>query len=458
MEKKFIPPKKQNLSNWYHKVILESELADYGPAKGTMIFRPDSYAIWELIQNELDNQIKAAGVDNVYFPLFIPESLIKKEALHIKGFSPELAVVTIGGGEKLDQKLVIRPTSETIIYHSFARWINSWRDLPIKINQWCNIVRWEKRTYLFLRTSEFLWQEGHTAHASHAEALEVVNWAIKMYEKMYQNYLALPGYSGSKSDLEKFAGADLTQTYEILMPDGKALQGATSHDLGQNFAQTFTICYQDKKGNRQYVWQTSWGLSTRSIGALIMVHGDDNGLRLPPKVAPVQVIIVPVRLESKLLSYAEELMKKLQKIGIRVKIDKNDDQSFGFKINKWELKGVPLRIEIGPKELEAKNWVVVRRDNFQKSTFKSPRALIDLLAEIQTNMLNQAADFLAANTFEADNLAQFSKIMNSSRGFIRANWCEDVNCELKIKQQTKATSRAKIDQAISPKIFLFLYL
>ncbi|MDP4038381.1 MAG: proline--tRNA ligase [bacterium] len=449
-EKKNIPKKSENLSQWYHRVILEAELADYGPAKGTMIFRPYGYAIWELIQKELDKKIKDKGVDNAYFPMLIPESLINKEKQHIKGFSPELAIVTIGGGQKLTEKLVIRPTSETIIYDSFAKWISSWRDLPIQLNQWCNIVRWEKRTYPFLRTSEFLWQEGHTAHTSHKEATNMVNWAIEVYKDIYQNFLALAGYVGSKSDLEKFAGADKTMAYETLMPSGKALQSATSHDLGQNFSKTFNINYQDKKGKNQYVWQTSWGISTRCIGGMIMAHGDDNGLRLPPKIAPVQVVIVPVKNDKDLLKYANKVYKIISEQDIRVKLDDRDDETMGYKINKWELRGAPIRIEIGPKELKEQNLTIVRRDNGEKINLKFflISKLNQLLDDIHDNLLKDTKEFLDKNTFDADNFDQFKKIMKTTKGFIRANWCEDIECETKIKELTKATTRCKTNEKI----------
>ncbi|MEI7632029.1 MAG: proline--tRNA ligase, partial [bacterium] len=359
--KKLLPPKTGDLSDWYTSVIALADLADYGPAKGTMIIRPYGYAIWERVVSELDAEIKLKGVDNAYFPLFIPMSLLQKEADHVEGFAPELAVVTHGGGEELEEKLVVRPTSETIMYQSYSKWVQSWRDLPILINQWNNVVRWEKRTMPFLRTSEFLWQEGHTAHATHSEAEEMQMWGIKTYAKIYRDFFAMDGYEGYKSKSERFAGADNTLTYESLMPSGKALQACTSHDLGQNFSRPFDISFQDKEGVMQNVWQTSWGFSTRSIGGLVLAHGDDNGLRLPPKLAPIQVIIVPVKpQDSGLVEYCKKLYDALNG-QVRVKIDMRDDESFGYRLNKWEVKGVPLIFKIGNKEAEAGQVTAKRR-------------------------------------------------------------------------------------------------
>jgi len=324
-------------------------LADYGPSKGTMIFRPYGYRIWELAQGALDALIKERGVENAYFPIFIPKSLLSKEATHVEGFSPELAVVTIGGGEKLEEELIVRPTSETIMYDAYSRWIHSWRDLPMLINQWSDAVRWEKRTYLFMRTTEFLWQEGHTAHATHEEAQDTQRWASDAYAKVYREWYALPGYIGEKSASERFAGADSTLTYEALMPGGKALQSSTSHDLGQNFSKAFDIKFQDRDGSEKYVWQTSWGFSTRSIGGLIMAHGDDRGLVLPPKLAPIQVVLLTVTNDDTQVAFATKLAEQLKQAGIRTKVDAGDE-TIGYKSNQWELKGVPLRFEIGGRE------------------------------------------------------------------------------------------------------------
>jgi len=442
--KRDLPKKLENLSEWYNKIILMAELADYGPAKGTMIYRPYGFAIWELIQKEIDALIKEHGVSNAYFPLFIPESLLKKEQSHIKGFSPELAVVTIGGGEELTEKLVVRPTSETIMYDAYSRWIHSWRDLPLMINQWNNVVRWEKRTYLFLRTTEFLWQEGHTAHATHKEAWEMVLWAIKMYQKVYKEIFAIPGYIGRKSESEKFAGADTTLTFESLMPEGKALQSCTSHDLGQNFSKTFDISFLNSEGKSENVWQTSWGLSTRSIGGLIMTHGDDNGLILPPRLAPIQIIILPIKNDDKILVSCKEIAKLLKNFGLRVKIDDLENETIGFRINKWELKGVPLRIELGLKEIEQSNITIVRRDTGEKLVFlrkELVKKVSDLLNLIQNNLYQKAEKFLDDNTNDVDNYDKFKEIILGKRGFISAFWCENEECEKKIKEETKATVR-----------------
>ncbi len=441
---KQLPSRSEDLSGWYNAVVLQAGLADYGPAKGTMILRPYGYAIWEEIQRQLDKEIKKHGVENAYFPMLIPESLLNREKEHVEGFSPELAVVTIGGNEVLQERLVVRPTSETIMYDTYAKWIKSWRDLPLQINQWNNVVRWEKRTYLFMRTSEFLWQEGHTAHATHEESLATVSWAIETYAKLYRDIFAIPGLLGKKSDAEKFAGADMTMTYEMMMPEGKALQSCTSHDLGQNFAKSFGIEFQDKDGTLKHVWQTSWGLSTRSIGGLILVHGDDKGLRLPPKLAPTQIVILPVRLEDEILAGCTTLAAQLEEAGYRVKIDEQDNESIGWKINKWELKGVPLRIEIGKRELEAGAVKMVRRDTGEAMTV----ALTSLVQEagncltnIQTELFRQAEKLLADNLHTVETYEAFKEGMNTTRGFLKAFWCGSPACEKSIKEETKATTR-----------------
>ena len=442
--KRGLPKKSKNLSEWYNKVVLLAELADYGPAKGTMIYRPYGYAIWELVQKEMDALIKDHGVKNAYFPLFIPESLLKKEQAHVEGFSPELAVVTIGGGEELAEKLVVRPTSETVMYEAYSRWIQSWRDLPLMINQWNNVVRWEKRTYLFLRTTEFLWQEGHTAHATREEAWKTVLWAMEMYRKIYRDFFAMPGYVGKKSEAEKFAGADITLTFESLMPEGKALQSSTSHDLGQNFSKAFGISFQDQEGEQQFAWQTSWGFSTRSIGGLIMTHGDDGGLRLPPRLAPIQVVILPVKNEKSILDFAIRVANVLKKSGIRVEIDSSENDTLGSKINNWELKGVPLRIEIGPKEIQNEEITTVRRDTAEKESFALGQATEEasrLLQKIQDNLYKEADEFLRTHTREINSYDDFKKVIESDRGFLLAFWCENLECEVKIKEETKATVR-----------------
>jgi len=447
-EKKEITKKSKNFSRWYTDVILKAELADYAPARGTMVIRPYGYAIWEKIQAELDKAIKARGIPNVYFPLFIPEGLLAKEKEHVEGFSPHLAVVTIGGGKKLEEKLVVRPTSETIMYPMFAKWIKSWRDLPFAINQWCNIVRWELRTMLFLRTTEFLWQEGHTAHISQKKAREVALASLRMYEKFYTELLAIPVLSGVKSESEKFAGADKTYTLEMLIPepDGKALQGCTSHELGQNFSKPFKIQFQDKKGKLQYVWQTSWGLSTRSIGALVMIHGDDNGLVLPPKVAPCQVVIVPIlgKDNEKILKTARKVRLHLEKADLRVYLDEREEQTAGWKFNEWELKGVPIQMMIGPKEVQKGIITIGRRDKQKKweiklnDVVKEAKKTFD---EIQQSLYSRAEESLNKNTRKAKNYKEFKALMKEKRGFIWAFWCEDPKCEEKIKEETKATSR-----------------
>ena len=442
--KRDLPKKSENLSEWYNKVILLAELADYGPAKGTMIYRPYGYAIWELVQKEMNKLMENHGVKNAYFPLFIPESLLRKEQSHIEGFSPELAVVTIGGGEELTEKLIVRPTSETIMYEAYSRWIHSWRDLPLMINQWNNVVRWEKRTYLFLRTTEFLWQEGHTAHATHKESWEMVLWAMEMYSKIYRELFAMPGYVGKKSEAEKFAGADVTLTFESLMPEGKALQSCTSHDLGQNFSKVFNISFQDQEGKRQFVWQTSWGLSTRSIGGLIMMHGDDGGLRLPPKLAPIQVIVLPVKNEKDVLGFSKKIVSMLKESGIRAEIDDSDSETLGSKINKWELKGVPVRVEIGPREVKEDEITTIRRDTAQKETFVVSRVkneVAKLLEKIQNNLFLEANQFLEKHTQEVNSYDDFKEALEKDRGFLLAFWCENPECEAKIKEETKVTVR-----------------
>ncbi|MEN9558183.1 MAG: prolyl-tRNA synthetase [Candidatus Parcubacteria bacterium] len=451
---KQLPKKSEDLSAWYNALVLQAELADYGPAKGTMIFRPYGYAIWEAIQRELDKEIKLHGVENAYFPMFIPENLLHKEKEHVKGFSPELAVVTIGGGETLQEPLIVRPTSETIMYDTFSRWIQSWRDLPLQINQWNNVVRWEKRTYLFLRTTEFLWQEGHTAHATHEEALAMVNWAMETYTKLYRDLFALPGYVGRKSESEKFAGADMTLTYETMMPEGKALQSCTSHDLGQNFAKSFDIQFQAKDGSRQYAWQTSWGLSTRSIGGLIMAHGDDKGLRLPPKLAPIQIVILPVRAEDGNIAACKTIAENLEKAGYRIKLDSEDGQTIGWKINKWELKGVPLRVEIGNKEIEAGVMTIVRRDTDEKMRVRIDEAaqkIGELLEDIQNNLFAQAEALLKNSTHEVTDWEDFKKRMLVEKGFLKSFWCGRADCEAQIKEQTKATTRCLAEEGVKGK-------
>ena len=440
-EKKELKKKSENFSQWYTDVILKAELADYAPVRGCMVIRPYGYAIWEAIQRYMDAKIKEHGVDNAYFPIFIPEKFLNREKEHVEGFAPHMAVVTIAGGEELKEKLVVRPTSETIMYEMYKSWVQSWRDLPILINKWNNVVRWEKRTYLFLRTSEFLWQEGHCAHASQKESLDTVGWAMGMYTDTYQNLMALFGISGIKSKAEKFAGAKQTVTYEMLMPDGKALQGCTSHDLAQNFSKAFDWTVQDKMGKKLFPWQNSWGFSTRSIGGLIMAHGDDHGLILPPRVAPIQVIIIPIPGSSEeTYQYAITQKKELQKLGVRVKIDSREGETAGFKFNKWEVRGVPVRIEIGNKEASAQIVTVMRRDTMKKTTLHCSE-IPALLTEIQTSLFAKHKRFTEDNTRDAKSYEEFKKIMETTRGFIKAFWCENPACEASIKAETKASTR-----------------
>ncbi len=447
-EKKELKKKSENLSDWYTDVILKAELADYAPVKGTMVIRPYGYALWETVQQIFNRMMSTRGVENAYFPLFIPHSLLEKEKEHVKGFLPELALVTVGGGEKLKDPLVVRPTSETIMYAMYAKWVHSWRDLPILINQWNNVVRWEKRTYLFLRTTEFLWQEGHTAHESEKEAIDMALTAFSWYRQMFEEYMAIPIYQGTKSDTERFAGAKTTYTNEALMPDGKALQAATSHNLGQNFSKVFDIQFATRDGKTDYAWQTSWGMSTRTLGGLFLVHGDDNGVILPPKIAPIQLVIMPIRKkdgDAKLLvTRCEQLRETLTNSGIRVKVDLREEPSVGRRFNEWEVKGVPVRLEIGERELSADTVVLVRRDTGEKVTVGRKEIITTvqkLLTDIQKSLFEKAKKFLTDNTRDAATYDEFKKIMSSTRGFIRAFWCEDASCEATIKGETKASTR-----------------
>lgn len=440
-EKKEITKKSKDFAKWYNDVILKAELADYAPVKGCQVLRPYGYALWEKIEGFLDKLIKEHGVENAYFPLFIPEKLLKLEKEHVAGFAPHMAVVTIAGGEELKEKLVVRPTSETIMYEMYKKWTQSWRDLPILINQWNNVVRWEKRTYLFLRTSEFLWQEGHCAHRTHEENMETVLWALHAYQKTYNDLMAMYGIAGVKSEAEKFAGAHKTYTFEMLMPDGKALQGCTSHDLGQNFAKAFDWTVQDKDGSRLYPWQNSWGLSTRSIGGLIMVHGDDYGLVLPPKIAPIQIIIIPIPGSSpEVYQYARKIKKDLGNMALRCVLDDEENETAGFKYHKWELKGVPVRLEIGGKEKEKNIITAVFRHNNQRREIKKEE-VEGILTDLQNDLFARHKKFTQENTHTSDSYEEFKQIMSAKRGFIKAFWCENRICEAKIKEETKASTR-----------------
>ncbi len=443
---KEVTPQAVDFSQWYLDVVLKAELMDYAPVKGCMAIRPYGYAIWENIQQLLGGRIKATGHKNAYFPLFIPQSLLQKEAEHVEGFAPEVALVTRGGGEELAEKLVVRPTSEAIICSMYAKWIQSWRDLPLLINQWCNVVRWEKNTRPFLRTSEFLWQEGHTVHATEDEAEAETLQMLGVYQDFVENELAIPVVAGRKTEKEKFAGALRTYSIEALMSDGRALQAGTSHNLGQHFARVFEIQFQDKDDELKYAWQTSWGVSTRLIGALIMVHGDDRGLKMPPRVAPVQVVLVPILMKKK----KEEVLNKARELAarfngkLRLELDDREGYSPGWKFNEWEMKGVPLRLEIGPRDLENGGVTAVRRDTGEKSFVAEGDLMQQLpliLQDIQENLFEQARQFRQENTRHAEDFDNFRNIISEKRGFVLAHWCGDAACEEKIKEQTKATIR-----------------
>lgn len=453
ISKKAITRKSENISDWYTDVILQSGLADYGPVRGTMIIKPYGYALWENVQKALDSMFKSEGVENAYFPIFIPMSLFNKEKSHVEGFSPELAVVTIGGGEELKEPLAVRPTSEMIMYQEYAKWVHSWRDLPIKVNQWNNVVRWEKRTYLFLRTLEFLWQEGHCAHATHEESMKMVLKAIDWYRQIYEDFYAIPVVLGIKSQSEKFAGADSTYTVEALMPDGKALQACTSHDLGQNFSKALNISFQDKQGMSQYVWQNSWGFSTRSLGAVFLTHGDDAGLVLPPKVAPVKVAVIPVfgKKDDQVIKYCQKIKQTIENSPSSypgmVKIFDDVEKSFGWRVNEAELKGIPIKITIGVREVQERtisySFRLAEMDR-KMSKFEDVSQKVDqFLGQIQTSMFEKAKKILMENTHIVDDYDEFKQIMLSKRGFLKCFWCEDLGCEKKIKEETKATTRCK---------------
>jgi len=441
--------KSEDFSEWYTEVILKSGLADYAPIKGCMIIREDAISMWEKIQEVLNKKIKATGHRNVYFPMFIPEGFLKKEAEHFAGFTPEVAWVTQGGDTPLEEKLAVRPTSETIMYATFSKWIRSWRDLPLKINQWCNIVRWEtKATKLFLRTREFLWQEGHTAHATKEEAEKEVMYALGEYRDIIENYLAIPVIVGVKSDSEKFAGADYTTALEAMMPDGKALQMGTSHNLGQHFAKVFDIKFIGEDEKDHMVWQTSWGLTTRTIGALVMIHGDDKGLVLPPKIAPVQVVIIPIPYKgadpAAIAAKAKEVADKLTQKGLSVIMDDRGEYTPGWKFHQWELKGVPLRIEIGPRDLQQQQVVMVRRDTKEKSFVKETELIETaekLLDDIQSNLFTKAKQNLEEKTTSVKTYDEFKQVVCDKGGFVKAAWCGSPDCEAKIKEETGATIR-----------------
>jgi prolyl-tRNA synthetase len=442
-----ITPQSKDFGRWYIDVVRRAELADYSPVKGCMVIRPYGYAIWELMQQALDRRFKATGHVNAYFPLLIPESLLLKETDHVEGFAPQVAWVTQGGAEPLEERLLIRPTSETIIGTMYAKWVHSWRDLPILINQWANVVRWEKVTRLFLRTTEFLWQEGHTAHETAEEAQEETLRMLGVYKDVAENELAMPVIDGRKTDSEKFAGAEKTYSIEALMRDGRALQAGTSHNLGQNFARVFDIKFQARDKSVQFVYGTSWGVSTRLIGGAIMTHGDDGGLILPPRIAPYQVVIVPIprgNWKETVLPRAQAIRDALVEAGVRVMIDDRETQTPGWKFNEWELRGVPLRLEIGPKDIEKSQVVLARRDTREKS-FAPMDGLTAhvtaLLAGIQKALYERAVAFRTEHTTETDSYDEFKQIMDGRPGFVVSPWCGSTACEAAVKAETQATIR-----------------
>jgi prolyl-tRNA synthetase len=443
-----LPSRAEDFSEWYNQLVLRTELADYAPVRGCMVIRPYGWALWENITRELDRRFKATGHVNAGFPMFIPKSFLEKEKEHVEGFSPELAVVTIGGGEELEEPLAIRPTSETIIGHMYAKWVKSYRDLPILINLWNSVVRWEKRTKLFLRTTEFYWQEGHTAHATAKEAEEETLRMLEIYADFAENEAAVPVIRGRKSESEKFAGAAFTYAIEAMMGDGKALQSGTSHNLGQNFAKAFNIQYLDEQNNQQYAWTTSWGLSTRFIGAIIMVHGDDTGLILPPRLAPIQVVIVPIwKKEEEKTAVCEKalLLEKDLRQTLRVQVDLREGLTPGFKFNDWEMRGIPVRIELGPRDLAAHSVTLSRRDRpGREGKTSSPwdglsGSVEKMLNEIQQVLLQRARKFLDDRTQDPSDYDGFRGAVEN--GFAFSWWCGESACEEKVKEDTKATIR-----------------
>jgi prolyl-tRNA synthetase len=436
-----------DFGRWYLDVVRRAELADYTEVKGCMAIRPYGYAIWELMQQALDRRFKATGHVNAYFPLFIPSSLLMREKEHVEGFAPQVAWVTKGGDEELAEPLVVRPTSEAIIGTMYAKWIQSWRDLPVLINQWANVVRWEKVTRPFLRTTEFLWQEGHTAHETEAEAQEETLRILALYKDFAENEVAMPVIDGQKSESEKFAGASKTYSIEALMGDGRALQAGTSHNLGQNFAKAFSIQFQGRDKTLQHVWTTSWGVSTRMVGGLIMTHGDDNGLVLPPRMAPYQVVIVPIprgNWQETVLPKAREIEADLTRRGVRVMLDHREAYTPGWKFAEWELRGVPIRIEIGPKDIEKAQVVIARRDTRTKSPVPVENlagTVIELLDEIQRALFDRALKFREEHTTRVTTFEEFKSAMEGRPGFVIAGWCGSADCEAQIKADTQATLR-----------------
>jgi len=445
---KGITGKETDYSAWYNELILKSELADYAPVKGCMVIRPHGYAIWEKMRDGLDKMFKATGHDNAYFPLLIPESYIKKEAEHVEGFSPELAVVTHAGGKELEEPLVLRPTSETVIWSMYKNWINSYRDLPLLINQWANVIRWEMRTRLFLRTTEFLWQEGHTAHATAEEAEEETLRMLDVYKTFAEEQMAMPVLTGKKSESQKFAGAVATYAIEAMMGDKKGLQAGTSHYLGQNFAKAFDVKFQSEENKEEYVYATSWGVSTRLIGALVMTHSDDKGLVLPPKLSPFEVIIIPIwktdEEEKKVRSFLEKIEKFLRSADVSYKIDDRTNITPGWKFNEWELKGIPLRIEVGPRDVKENQLVMVRRDLSEK-VIKQVEGIGEesrkILDTIQKDLFEKAKTFRADNTKNLSSYDDFKEFYEAGGGFAESYWCGSTECEQEIQEETKTTIR-----------------
>lgn len=442
-----ITPQGEDFSRWYIDVIKKADLMDYSPVRGCIVFRPDGYEIWEHIQQEMDRRFKETGHRNAYFPLFIPESFFQKEKEHVEGFNPELPWVTEAGGDKLEERLAIRPTSETMFGHMYSKWIQSYRDLPVLINQWANVVRWEKRTLPFLRTSEFLWQEGHTAHETEEEAREETMKMLEVYRSFVEEYLAIPVITGQKTPSEKFAGAVDTFSIEAMMKDGRAVQAGTSHYLGTNFAVAFDIQYLSRENKQEYVHTTSWGTSTRLIGSMIMVHGDDRGLALPPKVAPTQVIMIPIgppKTWDAVVGRTDELFAELKKAGIRVRVDDRNDLRPGWKFNEYEMRGVPVRLEIGPRDMENGVCVLVSRISGEKKVVQQANLVEEvqaMLDQVQREMFDRAKQFMNDHFYSVDTLEEMKASMEEKRGFTLAGWCGSEACESKVKEETGATSR-----------------
>ncbi len=462
MSSKGIVKRSEDFSKWYNELVTKADLAEHSDVRGCMIIKPYGYAIWEKIKDQLDIMFKETGHQNAYFPLFIPKSYLSKEADHVEGFAKECAVVThyrlknaedgsgviVDPDAKLEEELIVRPTSETIIWNTYKKWIQSYRDLPILVNQWANVVRWEMRTRLFLRTSEFLWQEGHTAHATKIEAIEETEKMLGVYAQFVEEHMAIPVLKGLKTENERFAGAEETYCIEALMQDGKALQAGTSHFLGQNFAKAFDVTFADKEGKKNHVWATSWGVSTRLMGALIMTHSDDKGLVLPPKLAPIQVVIVPIYKSQEQLheisEFALQLKKELELLNISVRYDDDDNKKPGWKFAEYEMKGVPLRIAVGPRDLENNTVELARRDDLSKSTVSQDNlssTLLKLLDQIQKDLFSKASTFLKENTSFASTIEEMNEILNSKGGFVETYWDGDSKTEQKIKELTKATIR-----------------